>query len=190
MQELIDRIMKDGQVLPGGILKVDSFLNHQVDMGLMKRIGDEFARSFADSKPEKVLTIESSGIAPAGMCALALSVPLVIMKKQIANTSDISRFTSRVRSFTKGQEYDLTVSRKYLLKGERVLFIDDFLAMGEAALGVIDIVKQAGAFLLGIGIVIEKSFQPGRAKLDALGIPVASLARISNMDEHAVEFIL
>ena len=189
MKELVERIIEDGKVLPEGILMVDSFLNHQVDMGLMKRIGEEFASRFAYSKPEKVLTIESSGIAPAGMCALALSVPLIIMKKQSSLTTGGSRYAARVRSFTKGQEYGLSISRKYISKGDRVLFIDDFLAMGEAALGAADIIKQAEACLLGIGIVIEKSFQPGRMKLDKLGVPVVSLARISRMDERSIEFI-
>jgi xanthine phosphoribosyltransferase len=187
--ELIEKIKREGQRLPGGILKVDSFLNHQVDMGLMKRIGESFAEFFSPMKPDKVLTIESSGIAPAGMTALCLKVPLVVMKKQNSAISDAERFGVNVRSFTKGLDYELTISKKYLAKDERVVFVDDFLAMGEAALGVHDIVTQAEAELLGIGIVIEKSFQPGRGKLDALNIPVYSLARISHMSETALEFI-
>jgi xanthine phosphoribosyltransferase len=190
LTELIERIKSEGRRLPGGILKVDSFLNHQVDMNLMKRVGESFAEVFSPMKPDKILTIESSGIAPAGMAALSLSVPLVVMKKQNSKISDSERFRVNVRSFTKGLDYELTISKNYLNKGERVVFIDDFLAMGEAALGVSNIVLQAQAELLGIGIVIEKSFQPGRAKLDALNIPVFSLARISKMDETELEFIV
>lgn len=186
MDELRRRIETDGQVLPGGILRVDSFLNQRVDMGLMRRIGEAFAVWFAKNAPGIVMTIESSGIAPAGQAALALGVPLVICKKQASRITRGERYATTVRSFTKNAEYELSVSKAFLQAGARVLLIDDFLAMGEAAMGAHRLITEAGAELAGIGIVIEKSFQPGRGKLDSFGCPVLSLARIRAMGEGGI----
>lgn len=188
MNFLERRIARDGRALNENILLVDSFLNHQVDMELMQQIGHAFAEHFGGCGIARVLTIESSGIAPAGMTALLLSVPLVVLKKRASRITDQSVYQTGVRSFTKNSHYELTVSKAFLPAGERMLFIDDFLAMGEAALGVHAIVKQAGSELAGIGIVIEKAFQPGRSRLDALGLDVLSLARIERMSTEGIWF--
>jgi len=176
-----ERVAAEGRVLPGNVLKVDAFLNQQVDMPLMRRLGDAFADAFRDAGIDRVATVEASGIAPAGMCALALGVPLVILKKRRTKLSGDDTLATDVVSYTKNETYTLTVSGAYLPPGDRVLFIDDFLAMGEAALGAARLIAQAGAVLAGIGIVIEKSFQPGRAKAETLGVPILSLARIASM---------
>ncbi|GHU65250.1 xanthine phosphoribosyltransferase 1 [Clostridia bacterium] len=195
MEKLQRRIIEQGRVLPGGVLRVDSFLNQQVDMQLMRDIGVAFAQRFGGVGAGCVLTVESSGIAPAGMAALALGVPLVVCKKQASRVTGGERLTTMVRSFTKDVEYELSVSRAFLAEGMRALFVDDFLAMGEAGLGVARLVAQARAELVGIGIVIEKSFQPGRSKLEELGVPIASLARIAAMHDdepdmrQAVQFV-
>ena len=161
MQLLKERILKDGVVKPGNILNVDSFLNHQVDMELMRQCGDAFAEHFRGKGITRVLTVESSGIAPAGMAALALGVPLVFLKKKTSRITAGDVYQTPVQSFTKGTRYELTVASRYLPAGEKVLFIDDFLAMGEAALGVARLVKEAGSEIAGIGIVQQESFQPG-----------------------------
>ncbi|HIQ63400.1 MAG: xanthine phosphoribosyltransferase [Christensenellales bacterium] len=189
MKLLTERIARDGQALDRDILLVDSFLNHQVDMQLMRQIGDAFAAHFRALGVTRVLTIESSGIAPAGMTALALDVPLVVMKKRTSRITAGTVYQTNVRSFTKNTEYALTVSQKFLFPGERVLFIDDFLAMGEAALGAARLIEEAGSVLCGIGIVIEKTFQPGRKKLEDAGYDVFSLARIRQMDTGRIEFL-
>ncbi|MDR1569258.1 MAG: xanthine phosphoribosyltransferase [Oscillospiraceae bacterium] len=186
MAELKRRILENGAVLPGGVLRVDSFLNQQIDMKLMRDIGAAFAARFHLFHPDIVLTIESSGIVPAGQAALALEVPLVICKKQASRITQAELYETNVQSFTKGTSYELSVSKAFLMPGARVLFIDDFLAMGEAALGACRLIEQAGASLAGIGIVIEKTFQPGRSKLDSLGRPIFSLARISSMSEAGI----
>ncbi|MBQ8092630.1 MAG: xanthine phosphoribosyltransferase [Clostridia bacterium] len=189
MKELQEAILTRGKVINQDVLLVDTFLNHQVDPALMHNIGETFASFFRNGGVQRILTIESSGIAPAAFTAYELGVPLVIMKKQISKilTGDLMQTT--VRSFTKGTEYQLTVKRDFLPAGERVLFIDDYLASGEAAFGAINLVREANATLCGIGIVIEKSFQSGRARLDELGIPVLSLARVSHMGADGIEFI-
>ncbi|GHU72433.1 xanthine phosphoribosyltransferase 1 [Clostridia bacterium] len=181
LPSLQQRILTDGRVLEGGLLRVDSFLNQQVDMLLMKEIGESFLQQFNYVKPTVILTIESSGIAPAGMTALAMGLPLVVCKKQVSRVARDERLATPVRSFTKDSIYELSVNRAFVPQGARALFIDDFLAMGEAALGAARLVEQAGAQLVGIGIVIEKSFQPGRVKLEQLGVPIVSLARIAKM---------
>ncbi|MDR0396791.1 MAG: xanthine phosphoribosyltransferase [Oscillospiraceae bacterium] len=175
------RIIEQGQALPGGVLRVDSFVNQRVDMRLMKEIGDAFARRFEGIEAGCVMTVESSGIAPAGMTALAMGLPLLVCKKQSSKAARGERLSTPVRSFTKDTTYEMSVSREYLPEGARVLFVDDFLATGEAALGAARLIEQAGAILAGIGIVIEKSFQPGRGRLERLGAPIVSLARITKM---------
>ena len=189
MKFMTERIAREGRALNEDVLLVDSFLNHQVDMELMRQCGDAFAEHFREKGITRVLTVESSGIAPAGMAALALGVPLVFLKKKTSRITAGDVYQTPVQSFTKGTRYELTVASRYLPSGEKVLFIDDFLAMGEAALGVARLVKEAGSEIAGIGIVIEKSFQPGRKKLEAAGFDVFSLARVKAMREGAIEFV-
>ncbi len=189
MKDLINKIKTDGIALNEDVLKVDSFLNHQIDPVLMKNIGDEFAKHFKDLNITKVFTIESSGIAPALMTSLKLNIPLVVLKKQLPNTLIDGYYSVPVKSFTKNSIYNLTLSKKYISKDDNILIIDDFLAYGEATLGVINIIKEAHANIAGIGIVIEKSFQPGRKKLDSLGYNVYSLARIASMSKNKINFI-
>lgn len=189
MKFMTERIAREGRALNEDVLLVDSFLNHQVDMDLMRKCGDAFAARFHDKGITRVLTVEASGIAPAGMAALALGVPLVVMKKKTSRITSGNMYQTSVQSFTKGTRYELTVAARYLPAGEKVLFIDDFLAMGEAALGVARLVREAGSELAGIGIVIEKSFQPGRKKLEEAGFDVFSLARVKCMSEGSIEFV-
>ena len=189
MQMLKDAILEKGRAINQDVLLVDSFLNHQVDVALMRDVGDAFAAYFAGRGITRVVTIESSGIAPAAFTALAMDLPLVVMKKQTSRilTGDILQTT--VRSFTKGTSYELTVKRDFLEPGDRVLLIDDFLASGEAAFGVLHLAQQAGATVDGIGIVIEKAFQSGHDRLTAEGLDVYSLARIKSMSERHIEFL-
>lgn len=189
MEPLKQKIRTQGVVLSEQVLKVDAFLNHQVDPVLMREIGAEFARRFADRDVDKVLTIEASGIAPALMTALALGVPMVFARKQRSLTLTEALLTARVYSFTKQVESTVAVAARHLASGERVLIVDDFLAHGQAARGLASIVEQAGAEVVGIGIVIEKSFQPGRAELDGLGYRVESLARIASLHGGTVHFL-
>ena len=189
MKTLEQRILDGGRALNENILLVDSFLNHQVDMPLMREIGKAFAEHFRPYHITRIVTVESSGIAPAGMTALELNVPLVICKKFAARVTNGQFYQTNVQSFTKNTQYELTASRKYLPEGERVLLIDDFLAMGEAAIGVSRIVQEAKCELAGIGIVIEKAFQPGRERLDKLGFEVFSLARIAEMSPEGIRFV-
>jgi len=189
MKMLEKRILDDGRALDENTLLVDSFLNHQVDMVLMREIGKAFAKHFRASQITKIVTVESSGIAPAGMTALTLNVPLVIMKKLASRVVDGQYYQVNVQSFTKKTQYELSVLKKYLKEGERVLLIDDFLAMGEAAIGVSRIMNEAKCELAGIGIVIEKTFQPGRSRLDDLGFDVFSLARIAEMAPGHIRFM-
>lgn len=189
MEFMTRRVAKDGQALDGNILLVDSFLNHQIDMELMRQVGRAFAEHFRGNGVTRVMTVESSGIAPAGMTALELKVPLVVFKKRSSRITNGTVYQTNVQSFTKNSQYEMTVSRKYLPEGERVLFIDDFLAMGEAALGAAKIVREAKCELAGIGIVIEKTFQPGRKRLDNLGYHVFSLARVQSMSPEEIRFV-
>ena len=189
MKFMTERVAREGRALNEDVLLVDSFLNHQVDMELMRQCGDAFAEHFRGKGITRVLTVESSGIAPAGMAALALGVPLVFLKKKTSRITAGDVYQTPVQSFTKGTRYERTVASRDLPAGEKVLFIDDFLAMGEAALGVARLVKEAGSEIAGIGIVIEKSFQPGRKKLEAAGFDVFSLARVKTMREGAIEFV-
>ena len=183
MQLLKDRIRKEGHIAPGGVLKVDSFLNHQIDIELYNEIGKEFKRLFSDIQVDKILTVEASGIGIACIAAQYFSVPIVFAKKSKSKNIDGGVFSSPVHSFTHGKTYDVMVSVKFLKPDENVLIIDDFLANGKAALGLVDIVHQAGANVTGIGIVIEKGFQKGGAKLRQMGLNLKSLAVIRSMDD-------
>ena len=189
MYLLKNRILTDGKAINSEILKVDSFINHQIDSNLMKEIGKEFASHFRDKNISRVMTIESSGIAPALMTSLELNVPLVVLKKQTSKILNDDFYQTNVISFTKNTTYNLTLSKKYIKPDDHVLIIDDFLANGEAASGAAKLIEEAGAKVIGIGIVIEKSFQPGREKLDNLGFDVYSLARIKSLSEGKIEFL-
>lgn len=189
MKLLQDRILSEGQALNQHILKVDGFINHQVDPILMREIGKEFASHFKNQGITRVATIESSGIAPATMTALELDVPLLILKKQPSKVLNTDLYQTQVTSFTKGTSYELTLCRKFVSEKDHVLIIDDFLANGEAATGAIRLLRLAHATVAGLGILIEKSFQPGREKILEQGIEVYSLARIARMGENLIEFI-
>ena len=190
MDLLKERIKNDGIVINENVLKVDNFLNHQVDTKLMDLIGKKFADYFKEKNITKVVTIESSGIAPAYAAALKLDVPLVIFKKQSSAILDTeTTIQTPVHSFTKNTDYILMASKKYLSENDNVLIIDDFLANGQAAMGAYRILKEAGSSVAGIGIVIEKSFQDGRKKLEALGLDVYSLARVSKISSDGIEFL-
>ena len=188
MKLLEERIVRDGVALNSDVLLVDSFLNNQVDTCLMGEVGKAFAEAARDLQIDRVVTIESSGIAPAQMTAIALGVPLVILKKSASRILKDDVLQTEVFSFTKNSAYQLTLRPKYVRKGERILLIDDFLARGEAACGAARLIEEAGAAVAAIGIVIEKAFQPGRALLDEKGYRVISLARVSKMGEGNIEF--
>ena len=184
---LKQRILRDGKCLEGGILKVDSFINHQLDPELLEQMSVEFIRRFAKVKFSKILTIEASGIAPAIMLGFLLHLPVVFAKKKKPSTMD-HMLTTQVFSFTKNRTYDVCCSRDFLCPGDKVLFIDDFLANGNAAKGIIDLVQQAGAEVVGMGFLIEKSFQHGGDYLRAQGIQVESLAVIKSLNNCTIEF--
>ncbi|NBH83351.1 xanthine phosphoribosyltransferase [bacterium C-53] len=189
MQLLKDKILAEGNAINEDILKVDGFINHQVDPELMEEIAKEFAEHFKDKGITKVVTIESSGIAPAVFTARELGVPMVIFKKQPSKVLNDDLYQTVVTSFTKGTSYELTLSKKFIDASDHVLIIDDFLANGEAATGAIRLLRMAHATVAGIGILIEKSFQPGRAKLVESGIEVYSLARINKLGTDFISFI-
>lgn len=190
MSYLKDRILKDGLVLPNNVIKVDSFMNHQIDPLIMQEIAIDLYYRFRQAGVTKVLTIEASGIAPAIITAAHFKVPMLFAKKtQPSTLAKQERYETDVHSYTKNVTSRVIISKQYLNENDRVLIIDDFLANGEAALGLIDLVKQAGAQVVGVGICIEKSFQEGRAKLDALGIPVHSIVRIASLDNQTITFI-
>lgn len=188
MRLLKDRILKEGKVLSENVLKVDTFLNHQIDAQLMKEIGEEFANRYADEVITKILTIESSGIAPALMLGLHIGAPVVFARKRKSITLSDDVFLSSVRSFTKQETNDIAVSRHFLTPDDNVLIVDDFLANGEAVKGLLDIANQAGAYVVGAGIVIEKGFQPGGRLLREQGIRVESLAIIESLQNNQVTF--
>ena len=188
METLEDRILKDGYVLGENILKVDSFLTHQVDLHLMKEIGEVFAAKFKNAGITKVVTIEASGIAPALYTADALEVPMIFAKKSKNITMNEGILTAEVFSFTKQVTNTVSIASKYLSEKDRVLIVDDFLANGQAAKGLVEIVEQAGAKVEAVGIVIEKSFQDGRRLLEETGIPVFSLARLERFENGKVVF--
>jgi xanthine phosphoribosyltransferase len=189
MDLLKEKIKNEGRVLSEHVLKVDSFLNHQIDPVLMVEIGKEFKNRFSDERVTKILTIESSGIAPGLMAGLELGVPVVFARKRKSLTLVNNLITSTVHSFTKNETNEISVSNQYILPEDRVLIIDDFLANGQAALGLADIVKKAGAHVAGIGIVIEKSFQEGGQLLREKGYKVESLAMIQSLANGEVQFL-
>lgn len=189
MKALEERIRQEGQILSDTVLKVDSFLNHQVDTALALEIGKEFARLFGSAPITKVLTIEASGIQFAMATAIALGVPFIYAKKKKAITLNEQVYFAEVHSFTRQETYQVSISQKYLNASDHVLIVDDFLATGAALVGLTDIVKEAGAELAGVGCVIEKSFQEGRGLLEQRGIAVRSLARIASMAPGEVHFI-
>ncbi|WP_301171979.1 xanthine phosphoribosyltransferase [Brevibacillus nitrificans] len=189
MKELQERIIRDGKVLSASVLKVDAFLNHQVDPQLTMNIGKRFAELFADEKVTKVVTIEASGIHFALATSFALGVPFIYAKKKKAVTLTEEVYSAPVHSFTRQETYQISVSKQYLQAEDRVLIVDDFLATGAALVGLTQIVKDAGAHLVGIGAVIEKSFQEGRGLLEKEGIRIESLARIESMSPEHIRFI-
>lgn len=189
MEILKERILEEGRALSKTVLKVDSFLNHGVDARLMYEIGTAFKEYFKNHGVTKIFTIESSGIAPTVMTAMQMELPMVTLKKQTSKILNGSVYQTTVHSFTKGSDYELTLSKDFINENDNVLIIDDFLANGEAALGAIRLVEEAGAKVAGLGIVIEKSFQPGRDLLSKKGYDIYSLARISRLDEGVIEFI-
>ena len=189
MKILEDLIVQKGHVINENVLKVDSFINHQVNSKLMNEIGLEFANHFKNNKITRVFTIESSGIAPAVMTSYELNVPMVILKKQTSSILNNDIYQTEITSFTKNITYNLTLSKDYISPDDNILIIDDFLANGEAAKGAIRLIEDAGAKVSGIGIVIEKSFQPGRKILEDLGYNVYSLARIKSLKNNNIEFV-
>ena len=189
MELLKQRIRQDGIVKGNDVLKVDSFLNHQMDIALFEEIGKEFQRRFANCGVNKILTIEASGIGIACVTAQFFHCPVIFAKKSQTKNIAGEVYTTKVESFTHGRIYDVIVAKQFLGPKDRVLIIDDFLANGAALEGLIDLVDQAGASLVGAGIVIEKAFQPGGDRIRARGVRVESLARVKAMsEENGVEF--
>ena len=187
MKTLKDRIQKDGRCFPGGILKVDNFINHQMDPLLMMQMAEEMVRRFKGTTINKVLTVEASGIAPAIMVGYLLNVPVVFAKKSQPSTME-NMLVSEVFSFTKNRTYTICMSRDFLQPEDKVLFIDDFLANGNAGKGIIDLVNQAGAKVVGMGFLIEKGFQSGGELLRQTGIHIESLAIIESLDNCEIKF--
>lgn len=188
MQLLKERIRTDGRNLGGGILKVDGFINHQVDPLLMEACGREFAQHFKDSGATKILTAEISGIAPALTTGIHLNLPVVYARKNKPITMPDQVFLTLAPSHTKGRMVELIVSPEYLSNGEKVLIIDDFLASGATILGLARLAQTAGAEVVGIGTLVEKTFEEGRNALQVLGVPVVSLVAIQSMDGDRIEF--
>src|SRR5699024_1516612 len=189
LELLKERIIKDGMALSETVLKVDEFLNHQIDPELMVEIGREFKRRFNNKKIDKILTLESSGIAPSVMAGLEFGVPVVFARKRKSLTLDSGLLTADVYSYTKQETNNIAVAEKFIQPDDNILIIDDFLANGEAANALIHIVKKARANVAGIGIVIEKSFQKGSKELRDNGYHVESLARIESLSEGNIEFL-
>ena len=189
MQLLKERIIKDGKVKPGHILKVDSFLNHQMDVALFNELGREFARRFAGEKITKIITVEASGIGIAAIVAQHFgNVPVVFAKKTLSKNLDGELLTAQVRSYTRGGVYTIQMERKFLSPDDNILIIDDFLAKGQALLGLLEIVAQAGAKVAGCGIVIEKGFQDGGQLIREKGVRLESLAIIESMTDDTITF--
>ena len=187
LKVLCDHILKEGRCMEGGILKVDLFLNHQMDPYLMKQTAIEFIRRFADLKVNKILTIEASGIAPAVMLGYMMELPVVFAKKKIPVTMD-DYYQTEVRSFTKQRSYNVAIYKEYLTADDHVLFIDDFLAFGNASIGILDLCRQAGATIEGMGFLIEKEFQGGRHLLQLEGISrIESLAIIESLTDSQIK---
>ncbi len=189
MQLLEERILKDGKVFPGNVLKVDSFLNHQVDVELINEIGKEFYRLFKDCGVNKIFTIEASGIGIACITAQYFHVPVVFAKKTLGKNIAADVYSTPIKSFTHGKTYDVIVSQEFLNRDDKILIIDDFLAQGCALNGLIDLIKSAGAQIVGAGIVIEKAFQQGGDLIRSEGIRVESLAKVASMtDDGKITF--
>ncbi|HAE65361.1 xanthine phosphoribosyltransferase [Acinetobacter johnsonii] len=189
MYALEQKILSEGIVLSDEVLKVDAFLNHQIDPVMMQLIGKEFAARFKDAGITKIITIEASGIAPAIMAGLELGVPVIFARKYQSLTLKDDLYRSKVFSFTKQTESTIAISNKHISSADKALVIDDFLANGQAALGLIDLIHQAKAEVVGVGIVIEKSFQPGRDILLEKGYRIESLARVKSLANGTVEFV-
>ena len=188
MKELQERIRKEAKVLPGNIIKVDGFLNHRVDIALLERLAEEFRRLFPQKNITKIVTIEASGIALAAITAQKFGVPMVFAKKAKSDNIEGGLYRSEIFSYTYKKQVTLLVSKEWITKDDVVLVIDDFLANGEALRGVIEIVEQAGATLIGVGVAVEKGFQVGGAKIRARGIDLRSLAIIESADENGIVF--
>lgn len=188
MQELNEKIKQFGTVLPGNVLKVDAFLNHQVDPELMLHVGQEFARRFAGEGITKIWTVESSGIAPAVMTGLEMKLPVIFARKHKSLTLNNNMYVADVYSYTKKTTNCISISKKYVAPDDKVLMIDDFLANGQAVEGMLEIADQAGIQVAGAGIVIEKSFQPGGQELRDRGVRVESLAQIKSLADNRIEF--
>ena len=189
MQKLKERIRKDGKVKDGNVLKVDSFLNHQMDVELFHEIGIEFKRRFEGEDINKILTIEASGIGIACVTAEAFGVPVVFAKKTQTKNIAGDVYTTKVESFTHGRIYDIIVAKEFLGKGDKVLIIDDFLANGKALEGLVQLTDESGAKLVGAGVVIEKGFQPGGDIIRARGIHLESLAIVESMEEKTGKIV-
>ena len=189
MQLMEERIRRDGKVKKGNILKVDSFLNQQMDIALFEKMAEEFWRLFGSCNVNKILTIEASGIGIACIVAQKFQCPVVFAKKNKTKNISDEVYTSEVQSYTHGKTYEIMVSKEYLGSSDRILLIDDFLANGAALSSLVNLVKDAGAYLVGAGIAIEKTFQPGGALLRSQGVHIESLARIKSMgDDGGIEF--
>lgn len=185
---LKERILKEGKCFEGGVLKVDRFINHQMDPYLMKQISIEFIRRFADLSVNKIVTVEASGIAPAVMLGYQMELPVVFVKKQKPSTMD-EMYVAHSHSFTKQCDYSMIISKEFLTSEDHVLFIDDFLACGSAGKGIVDLCRQAGATIEGMGFIIEKEFQKGRFLLEAAGVKrIESLAIIESLENGQVKF--
>ena len=189
MKLLEDRIRRDGKVAPGNVLRVDSFINHQMDILFMEKLAEEFKRRFGDTPVDKVLTIEASGIAIATLVAQKYGVPLVSAKKSKSSNIPDTVYSCPVKSYTHGNVNTVLVTQDYLNAGENVLIIDDFLAHGEALKGLMNLVDQAGGHVVGAGIVVEKAYQHGADELRAAGLQVESLARVQSMDADTGEVV-
>ena len=188
MKILEDRIRQDGTVLTGNVLKVDNFLNHQVDPQLMNELGQEFARRFQDAHITKILTVESSGIAPAVMAGLHLNVPVIFARKHKSLTLTDNLYTAKVYSYTKQVTNEISIDRRFLAADDRMLIIDDFLANGQAVQGLLDIAKTAQITVAGVGVVIEKRFQKGHQMVTDAGIQLEALASIASFEAGQVIF--
>lgn len=188
MKILKDKIIKDGNILEGNVIKVDSFLNHQVDVGLLNEVGKEFKKIFNEEKIDKILTAEVSGIAIAAIVAQYFNVPMVFARKTESKNLDKDTYESEVYSYTKDKTYKIRVSKKYLTARENILIIDDFLANGKAVEGLIDIVNKAQCKLTGIGVVIEKGFQHGGKNIREKGLRLESLAIIDSIEDGKFTF--
>ena len=188
MKLLEDRILQDGTILGEDILKVDGFINHQVDVELMEELGKDMAEHFQEQGITKVFTIESSGIAPALFTAKYLNVPMVILKKQVSKNLRTEVWQTEVASYTKDVSYELTLAKNYISDTDHILIIDDFLANGEAATGAVRLIRKAHATIAGVGVLIEKAFQPGRSKLESQGIQVYAQASIQAFEKGQIIF--